>query len=80
MCVASCLTSDCFVCAPLQIKPFSLFTGTKWCGSGNIAANFTDLGSSQEADKCCREHDNCPDSIESWQSKYNLTNNSFYTK
>ncbi|XP_023716700.1 phospholipase A2 [Cryptotermes secundus] len=60
---------------------FSLiFPGTKWCGSGNIAANFADLGSSEETDKCCREHDNCPDSIEAWKSKHNLTNNSFYTR
>jgi len=42
--------------------------------------NFTDLGSSEETDKCCRQHDNCPDSIEAGQSKYNLTNHSFYTK
>ncbi|XP_069695675.1 phospholipase A2-like [Periplaneta americana] len=60
---------------------FSLiFPGTKWCGSGNIAMNFTDLGTSQEADKCCREHDSCPDIIEAGKTKYNLTNNSFYTK
>lgn len=65
---------------PLIMKPIPLLTGTKWCGSGNIAANFADLGSSEETDKCCREHDNCPDSIEAWKSKHNLTNNSFYTR
>ncbi|KAJ9589842.1 hypothetical protein L9F63_027898, partial [Diploptera punctata] len=57
-----------------------IFPGTKWCGSGNIASNFTDLGTSSAADSCCREHDNCPDIIEAGQTKYNLTNNSFYTK
>ncbi|KAL6433854.1 hypothetical protein ACFW04_005822 [Cataglyphis niger] len=31
-------------------------------------------------DACCREHDNCKDTIESMQTKYGLTNTAFYTR
>lgn len=32
------------------------------------------------SDACCREHDKCPDSIPSGETKYNLTNKDQYTK
>jgi len=38
--------------------------GTKWCGPGNTAANFEDLGRERETDKCCRAHDHCDEIIE----------------
>lgn len=57
-----------------------IFPGTKWCGTGSIAENENDLGSAIETDTCCREHDMCNDIIEAGQTKYNLTNNSYYTK
>lgn len=31
-------------------------------------------------DACCREHDNCGDTIEATQTKYGLTNSAFYTR
>lgn len=31
-------------------------------------------------DRCCRDHDICPVKIRAYQSRYNLTNNSIYTK
>ncbi|KAG7188454.1 hypothetical protein KM043_008094 [Ampulex compressa] len=57
-----------------------IFPGTKWCGSGSIAANQSDLGKFSETDSCCRTHDMCPDVIETGQSKHGLTNPSFYTR
>ncbi|XP_072401480.1 phospholipase A2-like [Diabrotica undecimpunctata] len=57
-----------------------IFPGTKWCGVGNIAENYDDLGMEEETDKCCREHDNCPDIIKGFSTKHGLTNPSFYTR
>lgn len=57
-----------------------VLSGTKWCGAGNNAYNYTDLGLHRETDMCCREHDYCDDLLESGQTKHNLTNNSQYTK
>jgi hypothetical protein len=56
------------------------FQGTKWCGAGNIADDENDFGEFRDTDKCCRNHDLCPDIIEGHQTKYNLTNPSFFTR
>lgn len=53
--------------------------GTKWCGPGNRASSYDDLGSAVETDKCCRDHDHCPMSINAGESDYNLTNYTPYT-
>ncbi|KAH8304546.1 hypothetical protein KR059_011892 [Drosophila kikkawai] len=37
--------------------------GTKWCGPGNIANGYDDLGTERALDMCCRAHDNCRESI-----------------
>nr|AEX09202.1 phospholipase-like calcium release channel inhibitor [Pandinus cavimanus] len=52
--------------------------GTKWCGSGNEAADISELGYWSNLDSCCRTHDHC-DNIPSGQSKYGLTNEGKYT-
>ncbi|KAJ8975352.1 hypothetical protein NQ317_000280 [Molorchus minor] len=68
----------------LANNPFSLLSGiipgTKWCGTGDIASNYFDLGSEPKVDACCRAHDLCPVKIRAYSQKYNLTNNSLYTK
>ncbi|TDG39887.1 hypothetical protein AWZ03_013687 [Drosophila navojoa] len=65
-------------------SPFSLLSGiipgTKWCGTGDIAETYSDLGSEMEMDRCCRQHDLCPVKIRAYQNKYELMNDSLYTK
>lgn len=56
------------------------FSGTKWCGTGDIAMNYHDLGRESNMDKCCRNHDLCPIKIRAYGNRYNLTNDSLYTK
>ncbi|XP_070502672.1 phospholipase A2 large subunit-like [Chironomus tepperi] len=55
------------------------FPGTKWCGPGNTANDFEDLGSDPEVDKCCRAHDHC-DNIASGEEKYGLKNDDHFTR
>nr|P0C8L9.1 RecName: Full=Phospholipase A2; Short=HgPLA2; AltName: Full=Group III heterodimeric phospholipase A2; AltName: Full=Phosphatidylcholine 2-acylhydrolase; Contains: RecName: Full=Phospholipase A2 large subunit; Contains: RecName: Full=Phospholipase A2 small subunit; Flags: Precursor [Hadrurus gertschi] len=52
--------------------------GTKWCGAGNEAANYSDLGYFNNVDRCCREHDHC-DNIPAGETKYGLKNEGTYT-
>lgn len=72
-------------------KPSTLFSsfqfqlpktwpGTKWCGSGDAAEDFHDLGNEYEMDMCCRTHDHCPKKIRAYKERYNVTNNSLYSK
>lgn len=64
----------------LKLRITYLFLGTKWCGAGNIAENDEDFGAYKDTDKCCQAHDYCPDIIEGYETKHNLTNPSFYTR
>uniref|UniRef100_A0A224XEW7 Putative Phospholipase A2 n=1 Tax=Megacormus gertschi TaxID=1843536 RepID=A0A224XEW7_9SCOR len=52
--------------------------GTKWCGAGNIAKNYEDLGIFDNVDRCCRDHDHC-ENIPSGGTKYGLMNEGKYT-
>ncbi|XP_039961656.1 uncharacterized protein LOC120775514 [Bactrocera tryoni] len=65
-------------------SPFSLLSGiipgTKWCGTGDIAETYSDLGTEMDMDRCCRLHDLCPVKIRAYQNKYELMNDSLYTK
>lgn len=65
---------------PTFWNAFVIYPGTKWCGAGNVANNFDDLGLDKKADACCREHDHCNDAIPAGENKYNLTNTEAYTK
>ncbi|XP_026992772.2 uncharacterized protein proca1 isoform X1 [Tachysurus fulvidraco] len=50
------------------------YPGTLWCGAGNIADNYDQLGEFAETDRCCRTHDYCPHVIHAFSSKYGFTN------
>ncbi|XP_077099875.1 group 3 secretory phospholipase A2 [Siphateles boraxobius] len=56
-----------------------MIPGTLWCGSGNKAAGFTDLGVFEDTDKCCREHDHCKDTIGSFSYNYGVFNTNIFT-
>ncbi|XP_050298976.1 uncharacterized protein LOC126737923 [Anthonomus grandis grandis] len=57
-----------------------IIPGTKWCGSGDIANSYYDLGPEPSVDVCCRTHDLCPVKVRSRSTNYNLSNSAFYTK
>jgi len=57
-----------------------IIPGTKWCGTGDIATTYHDLGTEALVDRCCRTHDLCPSKVRAYQNRYNLENNSLYTK
>ncbi|XP_055630650.1 phospholipase A2-like [Toxorhynchites rutilus septentrionalis] len=53
--------------------------GTKWCGPGNTADDYDDLGKHEEEDICCREHDHC-DNIPAGETKHGLKNDDYFTR
>ncbi|GAB1608128.1 phospholipase A2 phaiodactylipin-like [Argonauta hians] len=57
-----------------------IYPGTKWCGAGDVASGWDDLGVNREADICCRNHDHCPQYIEAYQTDYGLTNPGMFTR
>lgn len=59
---------------------FLCYLGTKWCGTGDIAKDYHDLGTESDVDRCCRTHDLCPSKVRPYQKRYELENNSLYTK
>lgn len=56
-----------------------MYPGTKWCGRGNTAKEFHDLGDSVDTDKCCRAHDHCPYTISAFSKKFGMFNYRYYT-
>ncbi|XP_054166387.1 phospholipase A2-like isoform X2 [Oppia nitens] len=57
-----------------------LIPGTKWCGLGDAANNYDDLGTKRDIDVCCRAHDHCPIRLKALRYGYGLINLSLYTK
>lgn len=57
-----------------------LIPGTKWCGLGDQAHSYNDLGSKQRIDLCCRAHDHCPIRSKPFRNDYGLLNLALYTK
>lgn len=50
------------------------YPGTLWCGAGNMADDYEQLGQFAETDSCCRIHDHCPHVIHAFSSNYGYTN------
>lgn len=55
------------------------YPGTKWCGPGNTAADYEDLGEHSAVDTCCRTHDHC-DNLAAGETRNNLTNPDYFTR
>lgn len=51
-----------------------LYPGTKWCGVGNAAKTYNDLGDEELTDRCCRQHDYCPLTISSLSTRFSYFN------
>ncbi|XP_064469960.1 phospholipase A2 heteromtoxin-like [Ornithodoros turicata] len=60
-------------------KSLLIFPGTKWCGAGNVARNYDDMGYLNSTDTCCRNHDHSHDKIKAFREKYGIRNRRFYT-
>ncbi|KAI4887279.1 hypothetical protein NFI96_021669 [Prochilodus magdalenae] len=59
---------------PRRTKRGFTYPGTLWCGAGNIADDYDQLGEFSETDKCCRTHDHCSHVIHAFSSNYGYTN------
>ncbi|XP_035791051.1 phospholipase A2 hemilipin-like isoform X1 [Anopheles albimanus] len=57
-----------------------IYPGTKWCGPGNIASNYSDVGRYSEEDQCCREHDLCPNILLPGECRRGLCNRGAFTR
>ncbi|XP_039364409.1 protein PROCA1 [Mauremys reevesii] len=55
------------------------YPGTLWCGAGNNADSYGQLGEHRETDECCREHDHCQHVIHPFTSKYGYRNLRWHT-
>lgn len=65
--------------AALDLSSVLIFPGTKWCGKGDLAQCYDDLGDDQELDMCCRDHDCCPYVIYPFSTGFNLFNYRFHS-
>ncbi|XP_044267255.1 phospholipase A2-like isoform X2 [Tribolium madens] len=63
----------------LSIKNKLIVPGTKWCGIGDVAISYHDLGFFKETDLCCREHDSCLEYISVKDSLHGITNKNLFT-
>uniref|UniRef100_A0A8C4EUB1 phospholipase A2 n=1 Tax=Dicentrarchus labrax TaxID=13489 RepID=A0A8C4EUB1_DICLA len=62
-----------------RVKRGFIVPGTLWCGSGNKAPSYADLGVFADTDSCCREHDQCKHTILSFQSEFGVFNSNIFT-
>ncbi|XP_029170784.1 uncharacterized protein LOC114940334 [Nylanderia fulva] len=52
-----------------------MIPGTQWCGRGDRATKYTNLGGFGVADACCRKHDtSCPFHIPAFETRYGVFN------
>ncbi|XP_052849724.1 phospholipase A2 hemilipin isoform X3 [Drosophila gunungcola] len=57
-----------------------IYPGTKWCGPGTAATSYDDLGPHSREDRCCREHDMCPDVLNVGECRRGLCNRGTFTR
>ncbi|EDV95354.1 GH17900 [Drosophila grimshawi] len=57
-----------------------IYPGTKWCGPGTAASSYDDLGPHVREDRCCREHDMCPDVLNVGDCRRGLCNRGTFTR
>ncbi|KAK2818582.1 hypothetical protein Q5P01_024143 [Channa striata] len=62
-----------------RVKRGFIVPGTLWCGSGNKAPSYEDLGVFEDTDSCCREHDQCKHTILSFHSNFGVFNSNIFT-
>lgn len=53
---------------------------TLWCGLGDRASNYSEIGPEYKVDTCCRAHDHCPVRLKPFTTDYGLVNWSMSTK
>ncbi|XP_059843978.1 group 3 secretory phospholipase A2 [Hypanus sabinus] len=53
--------------------------GTFWCGAGDSAESYGDLGTFNWTDACCREHDHCEHTIAAFEYNYGMLNFRLHT-
>ncbi|XP_037299321.1 uncharacterized protein LOC115452722 isoform X3 [Manduca sexta] len=56
-----------------------ILPGTKWCGAGQLAEEYNELGIDRKEDKCCRAHDNCRMNIGQFRRRFGYFNFRPYT-
>ncbi|XP_064599534.1 phospholipase A(2)-like [Liolophura sinensis] len=76
--VERCSAMDPHMTRSVRRKRF-IFPGTKWCGAGDIAKSYGDLGTHKSTDRCCRAHDHCSISISAKKTKYGVYNDGEYS-
>ncbi|KRT84129.1 hypothetical protein AMK59_1320 [Oryctes borbonicus] len=75
------IKQSCFLSSRFWNNKYGfIYPGTLWCGRGTKADNYTQLGVHSKEDSCCREHDNCPNSLVSGQCKAGICNKSRITR
>ncbi|XP_051848274.1 protein PROCA1 isoform X2 [Antechinus flavipes] len=65
--------------APHRAKRGFTYPGTLWCGAGNNAESYEQLGELEETDRCCREHDQCQQVIHPFTIGYGHHNFRWHT-
>ncbi|XP_012546102.1 uncharacterized protein LOC101744895 isoform X1 [Bombyx mori] len=62
-----------------SIRENFILPGTKWCGAGQLASDYEELGDETAVDRCCRKHDNCQTNIGNFRRRFGYFNYRPYT-